>query len=47
VRLGGAEAVTGADGVAVVTAPASAGARRLTAERAGMVRAFPRRVVVG
>jgi hypothetical protein len=47
VRLGGAEAVTGADGVAVVTAPARAGAARLTAERDGMVRAFPRRVVVG
>ena len=47
VRLAGAEAVTGADGVAVVTAPARAGAARLTAERDGMVRAFPRRVVVG
>jgi hypothetical protein len=47
VRLGGAEAVTDADGVAVVTAPARAGAARLTAERDGMVRAFPRRVVVG
>jgi hypothetical protein len=33
--------------VAVVTAPARAGAARLTAERDGMVRAFPRRVVVG
>jgi hypothetical protein len=47
VRLGGAEAVTGADGVAVVAAPASPGRARLTAERDGMVRAFPRRVVVG
>jgi hypothetical protein len=47
VRLGAAQAVTGADGVAVVTAPASPGALRLTAERAGLVRSFPVRVVVG
>jgi hypothetical protein len=47
VRLGGTEAVTGADGVAVVTAPSAAGAARLTAQRDGRVRAFPRRVVVG
>jgi len=45
VRLGTAEAVTGADGVATVAAPA-AGSARLVAENAGMVRAFPRRVVV-
>ena len=45
VRLGGAEAVTGADGVATVAAPA-AGSVTLVAEKAGMVRSFPRQVVV-
>jgi len=45
VRLGSSLATTDADGVAVVTAPAS-GAARLVAEREGMVRSFPRRVVV-
>ena len=39
-------AVTGPDGVAAVTAPAAAGALTLAAEQPGMVRAFPRRVVV-
>ena len=39
-------AVTGPDGVAAVTAPAAAGALSLAAERPGLVRAFPRRVVV-
>jgi hypothetical protein len=47
VRLGGAQALTGADGVAVVTAPAAPGTLRATAEHAGMVRSFPERVVVG
>jgi hypothetical protein len=47
VRLGGARALTGADGVATVTAPAGSGRARLTAERDGMVRSFPVRVVLG
>jgi hypothetical protein len=47
VRLGGAQALTGADGVAVLTAPAAPGTLRAIAERAGMVRSFPERVVVG
>ena len=48
VRLGGAQALTGADGVATVTAPAGAGPPcGVTAERDGMVRSFPVRVVVG
>jgi hypothetical protein len=46
VRLGGATAVTGADGVATVTAPA-AGKYRVRAEKAGMVVSFGERVVVG
>jgi hypothetical protein len=46
VRLGGATAVTGADGVATVTAPA-AGRYRVRAENAGMVVSFGERVVVG
>jgi hypothetical protein len=46
VTLGGATAVTGADGVATVTAPA-AGRYRVRAERAGMVVSFGERVVVG
>ena len=46
VRLGGAVAVTGADGVATVTAPA-AGRYRVRAEKAGMVVSFGERVVVG
>jgi hypothetical protein len=46
VRLGGATAVTGADGVATVTAPA-AGTYKLRAEKAGMVVSFGERVVVG
>jgi hypothetical protein len=44
VRAGGAQALTGADGVATVTMPA--GAVRVTAERDGMVRSFPVRVAV-
>ena len=47
VRLGGAQALTGADGVAVVTAPPAPARVRLTAERAGLVRSFPERVAVG
>jgi hypothetical protein len=47
VRLGGASALTGADGVATVTAPASSGRLRLTAERRGLVRAFGEEVAVG
>ena len=45
VRLGSATAVTDANGVAQVAAPAS-GAARLTAEHAGMVRSWPRTVRV-
>ena len=44
VRLGAAQALTGADGVATVTMPA--GAVRVTAEHDGMVRSFPVRVAV-
>jgi hypothetical protein len=47
VRMGGAQALTGADGVAIVTAPAGSGAVALTAEHDGMVRSFVRRVVLG
>jgi hypothetical protein len=43
VRLGSATAVTGADGVAVLTV---AGGGELRAEKDGMVRAFPREVTV-
>jgi hypothetical protein len=46
VTLGGAGAVTGADGVATVSAPA-AGRYRVRAEKAGMVVSFGERVVVG
>jgi hypothetical protein len=46
VRLGRARAVTGADGAAVLTAPAHRGAVRVSATRAGMVRAFEREVAV-
>jgi hypothetical protein len=46
VRLGAATAVTGGDGVAVLTVAPGAGTLRLHAEHAGMVRAFPRRVTV-
>jgi hypothetical protein len=47
VRLGSATALTGADGVAVLTVPAETGDLRLDAEKGGMVRAFPREVAVG
>jgi hypothetical protein len=46
VRLGSATALTGADGIATLTAPATAGRLRLQATRDGMVRAFPRTVAV-
>lgn len=45
VRLGSASAVSGADGVAQVAAPAS-GRARLIAEADGMVRSWPKRVSV-
>ncbi len=45
VRLGAATAVTDASGVAQLVAPA-AGSYRLTAERSGMVRSWPRKVSV-
>ena len=47
VRLGDAQALTGADGVATVPAPTAAGRVRAIAEHAGMVRSFPEEVVVG
>jgi hypothetical protein len=46
VRVGTAGAVTGADGVAVLAAPAAPGRARLSATRTGMVPAFPSRVLV-
>ena len=46
VRLAGARAVSGADGVATVTAPATAGRAALTATADDAVRAFPRTVAV-
>jgi hypothetical protein len=46
VRLGGASALTGADGVAALTVPATTGHLRLQATRDGMVRGFPREVTV-
>jgi hypothetical protein len=45
VRLGAAVATTDASGVAQIVAPAS-GSARLTAEDAGMVRSWPRKVTV-
>jgi hypothetical protein len=47
VRLGDATAVTGADGVATVTAPAVAGPVPLQAIKPGLVLSFPRTVEVG
>jgi hypothetical protein len=44
VRLGSATALTGADGVATLTVPASSGKLRATAD--GLVPAFPREVTV-
>jgi hypothetical protein len=47
VTLGSAAAVSGADGVAVLTVPADPGEHRVSATRDGMVRAFPVEVTVG
>lgn len=47
VRLGTAEAVAGADGVATLTASAAPGRASLVASGAGAVRSFPLRVTVG
>jgi hypothetical protein len=47
VRLGDATAVTGADGVATVTAPVAVGRHEIEASKAGLVPAFPRSVTVG
>ena len=47
VRLGPATGLTAADGSATLTVPPASGTLRLNAERAGMVRAFPREVAVG
>ncbi|HET9739227.1 MAG TPA: hypothetical protein VFP78_14010 [Solirubrobacteraceae bacterium] len=47
VRLGSAAATTDAQGVAVLTLGPEAGRLRLTATRAGLVRAFPMTVTVG
>jgi hypothetical protein len=47
VRLGSANATTAADGVATLTVPAASGRTlRLQTTRAGMVRAFPRKVAI-
>jgi hypothetical protein len=47
VRLGSTSAVTGAGGVATLTAPRAAGRYRLQAEHPDMVVSFPSRVAVG
>jgi hypothetical protein len=47
VRLGGASAVTGTDGVATVTAPATVGRYAVQASKPGLVLSFPRTVTVG
>lgn len=46
VRLGRARALTGADGVATLTAPARTGRARLSAERSGMVPGFGGEIAV-
>jgi hypothetical protein len=46
VRLGGATAITGADGSATLAAPAAAGRYRVRAEKPGTVLAFPVRLAV-
>jgi len=46
VRLGDATALTGADGVATVAAPAVAGPVALEAVKAGLVQSFPRTIEV-
>jgi hypothetical protein len=47
VSLGSRSAITGGDGIAHVRAPGRSGRVRLTATRAGMVRAFDRSIRVG
>jgi hypothetical protein len=47
VRLGSSTAVSGADGVAVLTVPSAHGHLRLRATHGGMVTGFPREVAVG
>ena len=47
VQVGAATAVTGAGGVATVTAPATAGSYAVQASKPGLVLAFPRTVAVG
>jgi hypothetical protein len=47
VRLGDATAVTGADGVATISAPATAGSYAVQASKPGLVVSFPRTVKVG
>ena len=47
VLLGGARAITGRGGVAVLRAPSRPGGVRVTATRRGMVRAFDRTIQVG
>jgi len=47
VQIGAATAVTGAGGVATVTAPATAGSYAVQASKPGLVLAFPRTVAVG
>jgi len=47
VRLGSATAITGIDGIAVLTVPQTSGRLSLYAKRAGMVSAFPTTVKVG
>jgi hypothetical protein len=47
VRLGAASAVSGPDGVAVLTVPAETGTLELAAERDGLIPAFPEPVRVG
>jgi hypothetical protein len=47
VRLGAATAVSGADGVATVSAPAGVGRHDVQASKPGLVPAFPRTVTVG
>jgi hypothetical protein len=43
--MGDAQALTGADGMASVTAPEVPSTLGLTAERAGLVRSFPVKVI--
>jgi len=47
VTLGGASAVSGADGIATLIAPATPGKAAVEAAKPGLVRSFPRTVAVG